>query len=271
MDILYVNEILRLKYLGSYFNIKENNQNFNVTNRPRRNSFKAFNHLDDLFGHFYFDKIVFIPEAIDEKLFKYLVNHKENAFGVLSNDQVKILNSYAKALFNKENLNLLLFTKNKIMKILSLKNEELDPNVLKFHDLEEPLAKLQIYRVNKNLIGEKINSNLSIKEIDIFNNSMFYVLEIKNNKISGNAYKDNNTGSNKDILNPINIGNNINSPSANMNTNICSFYLIRITNENIERFEIACDSLKLYIPNTDRENKAFKKINTYWHFYFKII
>ena len=219
--------------------------------------------MDDLFGHFYFDKIVFIPEALDEKLFKYLINHKDNAFGVLNNEQVKTLNSFAKALFNKENLNLLLLTKNKIIKILSLKNDELDQNVFKSHDLEEPLFKLQIHRINKNLIGEKINANLTVKEIDIFNNSMFYVLEIKNNKSNGHVNKELIGGSNKDILNFNNIGINLNIPYANSNSFISSFYLIRITNDNIERFEIACDSLKLYIPNEDRENKAFKKNNTY--------
>jgi len=245
-----------------------------MTNRPRRNSFKAFNNLDDLFGHFYFDKIVFINETLDEKLFKYLINHKDNTFNVLNNDQVKTLNSYAKALFNKENINLLLFTKNKIIKILSLRNDELDPNLIKSHDLEEPLSKLQIHRINKNLIGEKINSLLNSKEIDIFNNSMYYILEIKNLNINKNYNSPNNplkdsvtNNSNKEIVNLNNISNNnINKnqiTNTNKETNLNSnFYLIRINNDNIERFEIACDSLKLYIPSTDRENKAFKKKNT---------
>lgn len=151
------------------------------------------------------------------------------------------------------------------MKILSLKNEELDPNVLMFHDLEEPLSKLQIHRINKNLIGEKINVNLSSKEIEIFNISMFYILEIKNNKAAPGI------NNNKDALNFNSvIGNSVNnSPNANVNSSIfSSFYLIRISNENIERFEIACDSLKLYIPNPDRENNAFKKKNTYNTFLF---
>jgi len=259
-------------FLGSYFNTKDNNQNFTISNRPRRNSFKSFNNLDDLFGHFYFDKIFFIFETLDEKLFKYLINHRDNAFSVLNNEQVKNLNSYSKSLFNKENINLLLFTKYKVLKILSLKNDILDPNMLNIYDLEEPLTKLQIHRVNKNLIGEKINSNLNSKEIDIFNNSMFYVLEIKSNKISNP--KENTGTINKDILtltnNAIGINNNINNLNINTNNNLnvlnnninSSLYLIRITNENIERFEIACDSLKLYIPNSDRDNIIYKKKNT---------
>lgn len=247
-----------------------------MTNRPRRNSFKSFNNLDDLFGHFYFDKIVFINETLDDKVFKYLINHKDNTFNVLNNDQVKTLNSYSKALFNKENVNLLLFTKNKILKILNLRNEELDPNLIKFHDLEEPLSKLQIHRINKNLIGEKITANLNSKEIDIFNNSMYYVLEIKNLNNNRNYNSPNNpakdsatNNSNKDIVNLNNISNNNINKNSNSNNNKdmnlnlnSSYYLIRINNENIERFEIACDSLKLYIPNADRENKAFKKKNT---------
>lgn len=268
-----------------------------MTNKQRRNSFKAFNSLDDLFGHYYFDKIVFVPETLDEKIFKYLTNHKDNSFNVMSNDNVKILNTLAKALFNKENINLLLFTKNKSIKILSLKNEDLEPNLLKLRDVDEPISKLMIHRINKNLIGEKTIVSFTSKEIDSFNNSSFYILEIKNkinkqnsahNTPSINAeYLQNSVSPGKDVSNPnialnhfrnsdnmilqhLNIhnvnsnnNNNSNNPSTNVENNFNSiYYLIRLSNENVERFEIACDTLKLYIPETDRNLTGLKKKTT---------
>jgi hypothetical protein len=231
-----------------------------MTNRPRRNSFKAFNNFDDLFGHYYFDKIVFIPEILDEKIFKYLINQKDNMSNMLINDHVKTLTSYVKALFNKENINLLLFTKTKYIKILSLKNEDFDYNIVKLKDIEEPLNKLLIHRLNKNVIGEKAYSSFTSKEIDTFNNSQFYILELKNRSVSpmnkdyNNTYnKENNTKFSDNFM--------FNKDSQNQGNSV--YYLIRILNENTERFEIACDTLKLYIPNADRENNAFKKKNTY--------
>lgn len=160
------------------------------------------------------------------------------------------MNIYIKNLFSKDNTNCLLFTKNKIMKIVYLRSEEFDPNYLKFHEIEESLKKLLIHRINKNIIGEKVISLLSPKEIDIFNNSQFYIFEIFNK--SSVIIKDN-------LNNNQMINKNLDNSPGSSSINLSNFYLIRIFTENIERFEAACDSLKLFIPNKDRENKVLKK------------
>jgi hypothetical protein len=112
-----------------------------------------------------------------------------------------------------------------------------------------------IHRIDKNLIGEKAYSSFTSKEMDYFNNSQFYIFEIRskfNNLASRESSPKNMRGTIENI-------NNINS---NTNTTQFSYYMIRLNNENMERFEIACDTLKLYIPSTDRDNNAFKKIKT---------
>ena len=75
-------------------------------------------------------------------------------------------------------------------------------NFLRAKDIEESIKKLMIYRVDKNLIGEKAYSSFTSKEMDYFNNSQFYILEIKakfyhllpreSNDFSNNANNANN-------------------------------------------------------------------------------
>ena len=128
------------------------------------------------------------------------------------------------------------------MKIIPLRNDGME-NLLRINT-EENVKKLMVYRINRNLIGEKSFSYLNSKEIELLNNSQFYIMEIKSKNHSHKESPKNNK-----YLNELN----------NQLQTQFIYYLIRINSENVERFEIACETLKLYIPIGDRDNNAFKK------------
>jgi hypothetical protein len=189
--------------------------------------------IDELLNNnHFFDKISFLNEKIDAKLIEPFVKPSEektrNALNPNMAQYVKILNL-------KENNFLFQITKTDKLKISCLED---DGSGKIFHgDIEEPLKKISIYKIRQEYV-EKMN----IFEEGSVINSAYMILEISNTHFRRNS----------DSANLINFGYN------------CSFYLFKVSNDNVKRFDLTIENFKLSIPTNKRVNRLstvhFKEI-----------
>jgi hypothetical protein len=179
----------------------------------------------------YFDKITFLNEKIDTKLIEPFVKTSDDkARSALSSN----MSQYIKILNMKENNFLFQITKTDKLKITCLED---DGTGKIFHgDIDEPLKKVSIYKIRNDYI-EKI-----ILEEGTVINSTYMILEVSNSHFRRNS----------DSASLVAFGYN------------CSFYLFKVSNDNIKRFDLTVEAFRLSIPTNRKVNRPstvqFKEI-----------
>jgi hypothetical protein len=232
--------------------------------------------LEESFGCHFVDKISFLSEKIDEKICEVLLDingnqniSKENFTQLpgdspnsIQNQSVKgsIIN-LLKSLLSREFNFILLLSKNEKLKVslysddredqLNFNNQFVNPSQT---NIEEDFRKIQFYKIDQKyildrfpgLVASLIKDSL-FREVFTISNS-FFILEIKNYKRSKDDIQSNNLNLNSNTYQKFSL-----SDSTSVFTS--QFYLLRINNENIERFEFALKYLELYKKTEDRAAK----------------
>lgn len=205
-------------------------------NRNRRVSLRIGTNIEDFYGSYFVDRICFISEKMDDKIIDHVLQKSQSAILIedpnsiedLQNNVINFL-SYACA---KEFQHTLILTKNERLKIsnispFSVDNQDLNKAIS--GDIDEDIKRTKFFKIDKNCLWERLYyDNVSpLDEIFSFS-KCFYIVEIKT---SLNKGRRNSADLNKKLKND--------------NSLITFYYLIRTSNENIERFEMALNQLKL--------------------------
>lgn len=218
----------------------------NAIHHARRNTIRSrdnFMNIDEYLANYFLDKICFLNEKIEEKIAEVLVkdtNQSGNASSSIQGQFIKgsIIN-LLNALINRDFGHILLLSRNERIKVFSY-TEDIDTSN-KIADIDEEVKRIQIYRIDKKFILDKfpaLASSFNKEQAfrDIFTQSTcFFLLEVKRM----NQMKRNSVGSAHKF-------------SLSNSNAVSNYHLFRVTNENVERFELVINQLKLYIKAEDR-------------------
>jgi len=202
--------------------------------KNRRISLRIGTNVEDYFGCYFLDKICFMNEKIDDKIVDYLLsknnspsNEDNNNIPTIHKNMINLLASAS----TREFQHIILITKNERLKItsntaFSIDNQDLNKAL---SDIDEDCKKIKFYKIDKNSIPEILNIETNFSVInDIFSGlKVFYIIEIK---IYNNKGRRNSTDPSR-------------KPKYDSLINV--YYLIRLNSENIDRFDIALNQLKI--------------------------
>jgi hypothetical protein len=172
--------------------------------------------IDELLGStYFFDKVSFLNERIDPKLVEPFIKYTNDSppkSGLNMN-----LAQYLKILNMKENNFLFQITKTDKLKLTCLEDD--GSGKLFYGDIEEPLKKVCFHKIRNDAL-ERMNTFEEVVRIS----STFMILEISNTHFRRNS----------DSFTLTNFGYN------------SSYYLLKISNENLKKYEIFLENFKLY-------------------------
>lgn len=238
----------------------------------RRQTLRLTTPIDELIGHYYFDKISFLPDKIDDVIVEQILKDELSAGSNSNlgpsysnnlnsinvnyaglNDPTGLIFNYLKTLENL-NLNFLfLITKNETLKIIN-NNFSDDMNLHKslINDINEELRKIRIFKLEKQSIIDKVKAK--DLQSELFINSCYYILEIKANYPNRRQ---------SDASHKI-------SFSVRTTSEISDYFLFRILSESAERFDMNLNYLKLFSPLDERKGKNSNINKIKYFIYIKI-
>ena len=155
----------------------------------KTNILKNFKDIDELCGHFYFDKIIVNFEKIENKIFNILIQKSK----VTKDFKKEIAVNYINSLCSKKVFSLILITKQErfrlVQTIEELESQMMTPLNLKPNEIEENVRNIQFHKIDKKFVNDflspKLNDNENFKNYQIYiveynniNNSQYYMIGI---------------------------------------------------------------------------------------------
>lgn len=185
--------------------------------------------MEELLGHYYFDRVCFLQEKIDSNLIESLLKEEP----ILTEHAIH-LNSYLRALDARDFTSYLLITKSEHLKLMSSSGEDHDTFQRSLSDMYEDLKKIRIHKLDRQILSEK----LKYRTNEISANTTVFLLEIKNifnRRNSDASYKFSLGGSSNEQV---------------------EYYLLKLYNDSVGRFEMATEHFRLYQTFEERKTRS---------------